>query len=170
MPKTASETSGPDALQDADEEMDAFKRAFKQRKGEAHAGKMEGVGTGALEAAKLHKKFDLEKVIATSPWKTGEPVPYAFLAATFDDIAPESKRLAIISMLTAAFRAIIQLTPDDLLPAVYLCLSKVMLLSFAELHRMAHANVVFEAGHNHSTRFCAEPLLSKHQESISARW
>ena len=108
------------AQADDDAVADKFKKAFKPS-----AAKMEGVGTGALAAAQQHKKFDLTTVISSSPWKEGEDVPYGFLAATFDNIAPESKRLTIISMLTNTFRAIIQLSPADLLPAVYLCLSKV---------------------------------------------
>ena len=86
---------------------------------------MEGVGSGAVSAAALHKNFDLDALAADTPWKAGEAVPYLFLANTFDNIAPETKRLAIVAMLTGAFRAIIELTPDDLLPAVYLCVSRV---------------------------------------------
>jgi DNA ligase 1 len=86
---------------------------------------MEGVGTGALAAAGVHKNFDLDALIADTPWSEGEAVPYAFLAATFNNIAPETKRLAIVAMLTGAFRAIIARTPEDLLPAVYLCVSRV---------------------------------------------
>ena len=107
------------------DELAAFKKAFKQRKAEASAAKMDGVGTGALAAAQLHKNFDVDKTVAGTPWAAGDPVPYAFLSATFDDIAPETKRLAIVATLTAAFRAIIARSPDDLLPAVYLCVSRV---------------------------------------------
>lgn len=111
------------------EEIDAFKKAFKQPK-KASAAKMENVGTGALAAAGLHKGFDVQQVIEGHAWAAGEPVPYSFLAATFDAIAPESKRLAIIGTLTKAFRAIIALTPDDLLPAVYLCTCQVRCARF----------------------------------------
>lgn len=104
----------------------AFKKAFKQPK-KASAAKMEGVGTGSLAAAALHKAFDVQKVAEPLGWKSGAPAPYALLAITFDDIAPESKRLAIIALLTATFRAIIELSPEDLLPAVYLCVSRVRL-------------------------------------------
>lgn len=130
----------PSDLQVLDDKLNKFKRAFKSKKIDSHsAAKMEGVGTGALAAASLHKNFELKDVIRSAPWKAGEDVPYAFLAATFDDIAPESKRLAIISMLTAAFRAIIQLTPADLLPAVYLCLSKVCPTWSLSLAVLAHS-------------------------------
>eukprot|EP00967_Tisochrysis_lutea_P001917 scaffold2442_cov26-Tisochrysis_lutea.AAC.1 len=35
-------------------------------------------------------------------WKAGQPVPYKFLADTFEAIAETSKRLAITSMLVCA--------------------------------------------------------------------
>ncbi len=50
---------------------------------------VEGVGTGALAAAALHADFDLD---ALATWAPGKPVPFAFLAATFEEISEESKR------------------------------------------------------------------------------
>jgi hypothetical protein len=93
----------------------------------AKAAKMEGVGIGALEAATMHKGFDVDKVAEPFKWKRGAHTPYALLADTFDTIAAESKRLAIVGMLTRTFRAIIELSSEDLLPAVYLCISRVCL-------------------------------------------
>ncbi len=57
---------------------------------------MEGVGLGAVAAASKHGKFDLDKL---ATWKAGQPVPFAFLADTFEAIAEESKRLVITSLL-----------------------------------------------------------------------
>lgn len=70
-----------------------FKAAFKQApKGKkaaskksasaaaAAAGKVDGVGTGALAAAKAAVGVDVESIIT---WKQGQPVPYSFLAETF---------------------------------------------------------------------------------------
>lgn len=68
-----------------------FKAAFKQApKGKkngkktaaaaAAGGKLDGVGTGALAAAKAAVGIDVEKLVT---WKNGSPVPYAFLAETF---------------------------------------------------------------------------------------
>lgn len=84
--------------------------------------KVEGVGLGALAAAGKHGKFELEKL---ATWKAGQPVPFAFLADTFEAIAEESKRLIITSLLVNCFRAIIATTPADLLPTVYLCTNQV---------------------------------------------
>ena len=96
-------------------------------------GKVDGVGAGAVAAAALHTDFDVEALIKDSKWKEGEPVPYAFLVAAFNEIAPQSKRLAIIATLTNTFRCAIRLTPADLLPMVYLCTSRVRYSSFAYL-------------------------------------
>ena len=57
---------------------------------------MEGVGLGAVAAAGKHGKFELEKL---ATWKAGQPVPFAFLADTFEAIAETSKRLVITSLL-----------------------------------------------------------------------
>ena len=45
---------------------------------------VEGVGTGALAAAKMYAGFDAAKVVT---WQHGEPVPYGFLADTFEAIS-----------------------------------------------------------------------------------
>ena len=41
---------------------------------------MDGVGTGALAAAKAAVGVDVDKMVT---WTKGAPVPYAFLAETF---------------------------------------------------------------------------------------
>jgi DNA ligase-1 len=88
----------------------------------AKGSKVEGVGTGAIKAAALHGNFDVSKL---ATWEAGKPVPFSFLADTFDAIAETSKRLEISGMLTNAFRAVIATTPEDLLPMVYLCTNRV---------------------------------------------
>lgn len=60
---------------------------------------MEGVGLGAVAAASKHGKFELDKL---ATWKAGQPVPFAFLADTFEAIAEESKRLVITSLLVGS--------------------------------------------------------------------
>ena len=52
-------------------------------------------------------------------------VPYLAVARTFEKIEEESKRLKIVSTLTNLFRSVILLSPNELLPCVYLCLNKV---------------------------------------------
>ena len=78
---------------------------------------VEGVGQGALAAAALHTDFDLDKV---APWPGGAEVPFSYLAAAFEAIGKDSRRLAKTQQLVALFRGIIARTPEDLLPAVCL--------------------------------------------------
>ena len=116
---------------------------------------VEGVGQGALAAAAKHATVDIQAVIG-GRWAAGEPVPFEFLADTFEAIAETSKRLDIVNLLVRrrgrdhrllmlspsglsvsikrfpsfftmqinCFRAIITTTPDDLLPAMYLCTNR----------------------------------------------
>eukprot|EP00940_MAST-03C_sp_MAST-3C-sp2_P001356 g1356.t1 len=55
-----------------------------------------------------------------SLWKEGSPVPYAVLASIFDRIEGTTKRLEIQKYLTDLFFDVIQHTPEDLIPTVYL--------------------------------------------------
>lgn len=57
-------------------------------------------------------------------WKQGEKTPYMALAKTMEAIENISARLKIIEILSNYFRSVIALTPQDLLPSVYLCLNK----------------------------------------------
>jgi len=51
-------------------------------------------------------------------------VPYLALAMTLEKIEAVSGRLKIIEILANYFRSVIILSPEDLLPSVYLCLNK----------------------------------------------
>lgn len=51
-------------------------------------------------------------------------VPYIALARTLQEIEAVSARLKMIDILSNYFRSVIVLTPQDLLPSVYLCLNK----------------------------------------------
>ncbi|CAM6126062.1 unnamed protein product [Calypogeia fissa] len=53
-------------------------------------------------------------------WKTGEPAPYLHLARAFDLIEQESGRLKTADMLCNMFRSLLALSPEAVLPAVYL--------------------------------------------------
>lgn len=58
-------------------------------------------------------------------WDVGKPVPFLYLARTFEAISETTKRLEIQTLLCNCFRTIIATTPEDLLPAVYLSSSAV---------------------------------------------
>ncbi|XP_074028599.1 DNA ligase 1 isoform X2 [Leptinotarsa decemlineata] len=62
--------------------------------------------------------------IKDAVWEYKEKVPYIALARTFEEIENISARLKIIEILSNYFRSVIVLTPEDLLPSVYLCLNK----------------------------------------------
>uniref|UniRef100_A0A670YSF5 DNA ligase n=1 Tax=Pseudonaja textilis TaxID=8673 RepID=A0A670YSF5_PSETE len=51
-------------------------------------------------------------------------IPYMAVARTFEYIEEESARLKIIETLSNLFRSLIVLSPQDLLPCVYLCLNR----------------------------------------------
>ncbi|XP_053219863.1 DNA ligase 1 isoform X2 [Podarcis raffonei] len=57
-------------------------------------------------------------------WGPGQRVPYLAVARTFEKIEEESARLKIIETLSNLFRSVIALSPEDLLPCVYLCLNR----------------------------------------------
>jgi len=61
----------------------------------------------------LYKKFDIFRT------------PYGALTKTLLCIEDISARLKIIEILSNYFRSVIVLSPNDLLPSVYLCLNKV---------------------------------------------
>lgn len=51
-------------------------------------------------------------------------VPYMALACTLTAIEGVSARLKMISILANYFRSVIVLSPEDLLPSVYMCLNQ----------------------------------------------
>ncbi|VVC39208.1 Hypothetical protein CINCED_3A009946 [Cinara cedri] len=86
------------------------------------------------KSPKLHNKiskteYDPTKTnydpIKDAIWDLGQPTPYIALTKTFSCIEEISGRLRIIEILSNYFRSVIVLSPNDLLPSVYLCLNKV---------------------------------------------
>lgn len=58
-------------------------------------------------------------------WKDGQPAPYLHLARTFDLVEEEKGKIKATSMLCNMFRSLLALSPEDVLPAVYLCTNKI---------------------------------------------
>ncbi|MQL69823.1 hypothetical protein Taro_002099 [Colocasia esculenta] len=58
-------------------------------------------------------------------WESGQPAPYIHLARTFDMVEKEKGRIKTTSMLCNMFRSLLALSPEDVLPAVYLCTNKI---------------------------------------------
>lgn len=57
-------------------------------------------------------------------WKQGQKTPYLAFAKTLQAIEATSGRLKTIEILSNYFRSVMVLSPDDLLPSVYLCLNR----------------------------------------------
>ncbi|PON77470.1 DNA ligase, ATP-dependent [Parasponia andersonii] len=58
-------------------------------------------------------------------WRDGQRAPYLHLARTFDLLENEKGKIKATSMLCNMFRSLLALSPEDVLPAVYLCTNKV---------------------------------------------
>ncbi|XP_062508216.1 DNA ligase 1-like isoform X2 [Corticium candelabrum] len=57
-------------------------------------------------------------------WQCRQQLPYLAICRTFEAIEATSGRHKIISLLCNLFRSVIALSPDELLPCVYLCLNQ----------------------------------------------
>lgn len=93
----------------------------------AKVGKKEEEASKTLESciAELKKKPSDFKPESAAYWKGGDPVPFLFLARTFDLIDNESGRIAITEILCNAFRTVIATSPKDLIAFVYLAANKI---------------------------------------------
>ncbi|KAL5571330.1 hypothetical protein UlMin_020927 [Ulmus minor] len=58
-------------------------------------------------------------------WRNGQHAPYLHLARTFDLLEGEKGKIKATSMLCNTFRSLLALSPEDVLPAVYLCTNKI---------------------------------------------
>jgi len=66
--------------------------------------------------------FDPASVIA---WEKGQPVPFLFLALTFDMISEETGRIVITDIVCNMLRTVMLATPEDLVPIVYLSANRI---------------------------------------------
>eukprot|EP01018_Ginkgo_biloba_P027060 Gb_21652 [translate_table: standard] len=60
-----------------------------------------------------------------NPVEHGELAPYLHLARTFDLVEQESGKLKTTVMLCNMFRSLLALSPEDVLPTVYLCTNRI---------------------------------------------
>ena len=76
----------------------------------------------------LEKTFSRGKPIVGGKedliWKQGQTTPYLAFSKTLQAIEATSGRLKTIEILSNYFRSVMVLSPDDLLPSVYMCLNK----------------------------------------------
>ncbi|CAI0398006.1 unnamed protein product [Linum tenue] len=71
---------------------------------------------------KKAKEFKPEKVAC---WEKGERIPFIFVSLAFDMIANESGRIVITDIVCNMLRTVMDTTPEDLLPVVYLLANKI---------------------------------------------
>ncbi|KAK7334629.1 hypothetical protein VNO80_26389 [Phaseolus coccineus] len=57
---------------------------------------------------------------SVTAWEKGQPVPFLFLALAFDIISQKSERIVITDIVCNMLRTVMLLTPEDLVPIVYL--------------------------------------------------
>ncbi|XP_041972033.1 DNA ligase 1 [Aricia agestis] len=62
--------------------------------------------------------------INDASWSKGQEIPYLALAKTLEHIEATSARLKMVEILSNYLRSVIALTPEDLLPSIYLCLNQ----------------------------------------------
>ncbi|XP_029142252.1 DNA ligase 1-like [Protobothrops mucrosquamatus] len=77
-----------------------------------------------LEPAEYNPTKSTYHPVHDACWGPGQKIPYMAVARTFEYIEEESARLKIIETLSNLFRSAIVLSPQDLLPCVYLCLNR----------------------------------------------
>ncbi|XP_051127028.1 DNA ligase 6 isoform X2 [Andrographis paniculata] len=58
-------------------------------------------------------------------WKKGELAPYIHITRTFELVEEEKGKIKATSMLCNMFRSLLALSPEDVLPTVYLCTNKI---------------------------------------------
>ncbi|KAF9913655.1 hypothetical protein BX616_009765 [Lobosporangium transversale] len=75
-------------------------------------------------AAKWADMLSSSKDMDSASWKKGEPVPYAALCQTFEQIEGTTKRLQILDYLVKFLIAVIRQSPESLLTVIYLSINK----------------------------------------------
>uniref|UniRef100_A0ACD5VPR6 Uncharacterized protein n=1 Tax=Avena sativa TaxID=4498 RepID=A0ACD5VPR6_AVESA len=85
------------------------------------------VQTSVSQADSVNISLPVEKYlpIEHACWTSGKPAPYLHLARTFDRVEREKGKIKTTAMLCNMFRSLLALSPDDVLPAVYLCTNKI---------------------------------------------
>ncbi|KAK3012435.1 hypothetical protein RJ639_010358, partial [Escallonia herrerae] len=84
-----------------------------------------GPSSGNVTANLVSLPLEQYSPIEHACWKEGEPAPYVHLARTFNLLEDEKGKIKAASMLCNMFRSLLTLSPEDVLPAVYLCTNKI---------------------------------------------
>uniref|UniRef100_A0A5B7BRY2 DNA ligase 6 n=1 Tax=Davidia involucrata TaxID=16924 RepID=A0A5B7BRY2_DAVIN len=84
-----------------------------------------GLATEAVAANLVSLAPEKYSPIEHACWRDGQPAPYIHLARTFDLVEDEKGKIKATSMLCNMLRSLLALSPEDVLPAVYLCTNKI---------------------------------------------
>jgi DNA ligase N terminus len=79
----------------------------------------------SLDSSVLDVAWTKYKPVTHACWKAGAATPYLHLANTFDALTNTRSRLRKADILTNCFRSLLVLSPEDLLPAVFMCSNKI---------------------------------------------
>nr|XP_007148871.1 hypothetical protein PHAVU_005G021200g [Phaseolus vulgaris]ESW20865.1 hypothetical protein PHAVU_005G021200g [Phaseolus vulgaris] len=92
----------------------------------------------AEEAVKAEEVVEMEKQVqqlrqkpssfdpaSVTAWEKGQPVPFLFLALAFDMIDEETSKTVITDIACNMLRTVMVVTPEDLVPIVYLSASRI---------------------------------------------
>jgi len=96
-----------------------------------HSGEEENGGMVVVQNQRAECSF------STVTWEQNTRTPFRFLADAFEVMEATTSRLSLIKILTQVFQKIVDTTPDDLLPCVYLCTNSL---------GPAHEGLEFKAG------------------------
>ncbi|KAF9352127.1 hypothetical protein BGX26_010001 [Mortierella sp. AD094] len=107
-----NETQSVDEVQEEDEEDQVDEIEQKEA--------VEIKEAAAKWADMLSSSADME----SASWKKGEPVPYAALCQTFEQIEDTTKRLQILDYLVKFLISVIKQSPESLLTVIYLSINK----------------------------------------------
>ncbi|CAJ1979233.1 unnamed protein product [Sphenostylis stenocarpa] len=77
------------------------------------------------QVPQLKKKPSSFDPASVTAWEKGQPVPFLFLALAFDMISQESGRIVITDIVCNVLRTVMHLTPEDLVPVVYLSVNSI---------------------------------------------
>ncbi|XP_012701846.1 DNA ligase 6 isoform X3 [Setaria italica] len=85
------------------------------------------VQTSLAESDSANVSLPIEKYlpIEHACWAAGQPAPYLHLARTFNLVEKEKGKIKTTAAFCNMFRSLLALSPDDVLPAVYLCTNKI---------------------------------------------
>ncbi|KAJ4959815.1 hypothetical protein NE237_019725 [Protea cynaroides] len=86
---------------------------------------MQGLSTGDKTATFVSLPLEKYSPVEHACWSSGQAAPYLHLARTFDLVEGERGKIKASGMLCNMFRSLLALSPEDVLPAIYLCTNKI---------------------------------------------